>query len=267
MGIETAIMVGGGLAAAGGIGSALISSSAQSSASDKALAAQQNAQNLAWQQYQQAQANEAPFLSAGTQAANQLAKLTAEGGALYDPDYSEAKYTESPYHKWLTSQGLDALMARSGATGNLASGNLGTALSTYAQNMAGSGYSDWYSRQVADDTNMYNRLMGLTNIGQSAASTLAGTGGNISGLGVSSAANQASTLMSGAAQQGNYLTTAMNNLINQGMGTMGTLSRYNAYSDYMNNQAMQGYGYGDIQNQISTNRLTYGDFNPYNWGY
>jgi len=137
-----------------------------------------DAQNLQQGMYNQTRADMMPLIQAGQGATNQLAGLMQPGGQLYNTgQYSVANYQQDPYYNWLQQQGAKSIQAKGAAMGNIGSGNMGTALVDYSQNLAGAGYSDWYNRQMQNDTTLYNRLMGLISPAQTATAQVGSAGG------------------------------------------------------------------------------------------
>lgn len=157
-------------------------SSADSSVATQA-AAQRQANDMIWKMYQQNQANNQPWLTAGTKAVNELSTLMQPGGELYNTQYKNFEYGptytgpadlthtnyvapedfsykdfnftpedflagKDPGYEWRKSQGQNALSAGAAAAGNYGSGNLGTALIDYGQNAASGEYQNAYARAL-----------------------------------------------------------------------------------------------------------------------
>lgn len=140
----------------------------------------QDSNSLQWRMYDQTRTDQLPLIEAGQSAINRLSKMMEEGGSLYGTGkYGIDSYEQSDYNKWLIQQGINTILAGGSATGNLGSGNLGTALINYAQKAAGAGYNDWFNTQMASDTALYNRLMGIVNPSQVAASSVGSAGTNM----------------------------------------------------------------------------------------
>jgi len=128
-----------------------------------------------------------PYVQAGETSLTQQQALVGLGG----PDAQQAaikSLEESPQFKALTKQGEDAILSNASATGGLRGGNVQRALSQYRPQVL-SGLID----------QQYNRLGGLTQIGQASATGQASAAQNT--------ANSISNLLQqqGAAQAGNYL--------------------------------------------------------------
>lgn len=197
----TTALVAGGLAAAGAVGGAAISShAAGEAASTQADAAKSAAElqkeeadnALAFQkeQWTTQQANLAPWLSAGKGALTNLTGLLSTPGSGLLTPWTEqfqapTDVTEQndPGYKFRLAQGEGALENSAAANGSLLSGNTLEAQQKFGQNYASNEYSNVYSRAMQDfnsrygifennQTNTFNRLAALSGVGQTAATTL-----------------------------------------------------------------------------------------------
>ena len=181
----TAIAIAAGAAAAGGITSAAIGASASKSAAATQAKGEQTAQQIQEQEWNQQQANEAPFITGGQTAENNLSNLVDNpsfsqypGGTFQTPTLQQAE--QMPGYQFQLQQGTQAIDENAAATGNLESGTTGTALENYGQGLAQTGYNNLYNQALntymtnygvwnQDTTNQVNRLQALTNTGASAA--------------------------------------------------------------------------------------------------
>jgi hypothetical protein len=184
----TAIAIAGGIAAAGSVASSAIGASAAKSAAGTQATAEGKAISLQQQEWEQQQANEAPFLAAGESALPQLeADITNPdfskypGGPFTAPTLAEAEQT--PGYQFTLGQGTQAINEQAAATGDLLSGTTGTALEQYGEGLAGSTYNADYQRALQtymenygvwnqDTTNQVNRLQTLANLGSNTAQQL-----------------------------------------------------------------------------------------------
>jgi hypothetical protein len=146
-----------------------------------------NAQKQAQAQFQQQRTDVAPWRDAGGQT------LTAQNNLLgmNGPDAANAamaNFQTSPGYQWQLGQGLRAIDAGAASKGLLGSGATIKAEETYGSGLANQ-----------DFTNYYNRLMGISTLGENAA-----TGG------AANAANSANATLAGANAQNSILgnTTA-----------------------------------------------------------
>jgi hypothetical protein len=115
-----------------------------------------------------------PFIEAGTGALGQQQEMLGLKGA----GAQQAAMTEleqSPFYQGLVSQGENALLQQASATGGLRGGNLQAALAQFRPNMLSQAFAD-----------KYNRLAGLTSIGQASATNTGAQamqlGSNVAGL-------------------------------------------------------------------------------------
>lgn len=200
----------GGAALVGGLASA----SAQRSAGNKAADAQQAAadRGIAEQQRQFDTVTQmlAPYRDAGTQALGGQLALAGLGGGDAQQQ-AIAQLQNSPAFQAALRQGENSILQNASATGNLRGGNVQAALGQFSPQLLAATIND-----------QYNRLGGLTTLGQNAA-TMTGSAGLQTG-------NQISQLLQqqGAAQAGAYLnqgkqTGAMWNSLSSSLGTFAGL--------------------------------------------
>ena len=174
------------LAGAGISGAASLFGASQSaSASKKAAMIQaQTAQAAMAQQqaqFQQTQNNLKPYLDLGSQGAaalgNRLTDLTT-GVPFNAPDISDPtnRTALAPGYDFTLSQGLKATQNSQAARGLGLSGAAIKAAGTYATGLANQTYGDVFNRaqqgwqdQVTNQTNNYNRLVGVAGMGASTA--------------------------------------------------------------------------------------------------
>jgi hypothetical protein len=160
MGIAGAI-VGG--AVIGGVGTAIGASSAahaQENAADKASATQ-------LQMYNQTRSDLAPYQAFGQQGGNQL---MARLGDLTQPfSMTQAQLEQTPGYQFNLSQGLKATNNALGARGLLNSGAVMKGAASYATGLADSTYQNQFNMDQAQKTNAYNKLLGVTQLGENAA--------------------------------------------------------------------------------------------------
>ncbi|MNU46294.1 hypothetical protein D3C71_351530 [compost metagenome] len=187
---------------------------------------------------------------AGLNAAVQ-ARLAQQTAAQNDPRYgsllqaykeykpfSEADFKVDPGYQFRLDQGNKALQNMAAATGNLNSGRALKDAIAYNSGQGAQEYASAYGRynndyltgfntHTTNQNNIYNKLMGLTGIGQSSASALANVGQNYSGQVSNNLAQGANAQAAGIVGQ--------SNAVNQGLGTAA-----NALGNYFTNR---GSGY------------------------
>lgn len=259
-GVGTAIAVGAGLSAVGGVaGAALSSNAAGNAASTQANAADyaanlqsqeaQNALNFQQQEWTTQQQNLAPWLTAGKGALSNLTALTSTPGqGLLTPWTQQftaptaAEAAQYPGYQFGLQQGEGALQNSAAARGSLQSGNTQEALNNYAQQYAQNDYTNVYNQAQQqyqqnygifenNQTNEYNRLAGISGTGQTAATTL-GTEGQ------QAASTAANIDLTSGAQQGQ---DAQNAAAATASGYIGSANAYSSALSGGSNNLMQLY--------------------------
>lgn len=186
----------------GGIGKAIGGVVGGITGSNAAADAQVNAANAAnnmqYQIYQEQQQRVAPFFNAGQTALGGLQGLVNDRQGTLNNFYNSGEYTG------LANQARYQQLAAAEATGGLGSTAFGNSLASIAPQL-GQNYLN----------TQYNNLLGLTNVGLSAAGTQNAAAGNYANA---YGQNQAQI---GAAQAGNALANGQ--LVTQGIGFLGGL--------------------------------------------
>lgn len=210
---------------------------------DKALGFQE-------QEWNTAQANEAPWLSAGKGALNNLQAILAEPGQGWNQTFTAptaAQAEQNPGYQFSLEQGEGALQDSAAAKGSLFSGNTEEALTKYAENAASSNYTDVYNRafneylqNYGQYNNQLNRLSALAGTGQTTANAL-GT------QGLEAARNVGNIDLTTGAQQGQDIANA----------AAATASGYNALGNAF------GAGGSGIMNLLTLQQLLGGGNNQF----
>lgn len=178
--------------------------------------------------YQQNREDTMPWLDAGKQGLSQLSDLlgtsgntSAQGyGSLVKP-FSASDFQEDPGYQFTLSEGQKALDRASSAKGSYFSGAALKAATQYNQNAAATQYDSAYNRYNQNQSNIYNRLAGLSGTGQTAAQQVSAQGtqygqdaaglitgaGNAQAAGTVGAANAWSTGLSGVGAAANTGTS------------------------------------------------------------
>ena len=208
-----AAAVGGTIAAAGAIGGATISANAAQNAANTEAGAANSANQLQYSEFQQQQANEAPWLSAGTSALGQMRSMAST-----TPTFTQADFlaNEDPAYGFDLSQGQQAIERSAAAQGGLQSGGTLKSLTNYAQGMASNEYSNAYNRFMTNQNTQFSRLGTLAGYGQTATAGVNQAGTNMA----NNVGNTTTSLGSaqGAAQiaqgnvWGNALSSTGNNM-------------------------------------------------------
>jgi hypothetical protein len=155
-----AVAIGGGALVSGVVGaySANKAADTQAAAAGNALAFQKS-------QYDTSQANFKPYMDAGAGATYSMSKLlgTGPGGQQGTPDYSG--FYNSPDYAFAKQQGELGIEQGANARGMNLSGNTLRDLSSFNSGLATQQYG-----------NYYNKLMGLSQLGQASAAGSATSG-------------------------------------------------------------------------------------------
>ena len=227
----TALLIGGGLAAAGGIGSALIQGEASRDAARSQQRSIREAQGIQEQGFQRGQEFQQPFLERGGQAFQTLADL-AQQGVAQQPQQIQQDFTSQipalqqfsmsdlqadPGIQFAQEQAQRAALAAGGAQGRRFGGGTLRELQRNAAGLAGQQTQQAFNRfagqqqlnlsgtnqlfnqgllgrqqQVGEQQQAFGNLRGISNVGVNAATNL----GNL-------AIGQAGTLADLSLQSGN----------------------------------------------------------------
>lgn len=258
---STALIVGGIAAAGIGGAASLAAGGEQAGASENAAQLQaqeaQNSLNFQEQEFNTQQANEAPFLQAGTGAVNTLAAGLQPGGQFTQqwntpfnaPTAEQA--AQYPGYQFGLQQGEGALQNSAAASGGLLSGNTAEGLNNYAQNYAQSDYTNVYNQALQqyqqqynifqnNQNTQYNRYASLAGLGQTTAGQLGQQGQaaaqNVGNIDLTSGAQQGQDIQNAAAAQASGYVGASNAL---GSGAS-NLSQYALLQQLLNNQGGGG---------------------------
>jgi hypothetical protein len=252
------------LAAAIGIGSAIsgissiIGGQSQAGAAENAqqLQAQeaQNALNQQGSEWNQTQANEAPFLQAGQGAVGQLSSDLQPGGSLSQPwsgtfqAPTAAQAAAQPGYQFQLQQGTQALQNSAAGQGALNTGATGAALEQYGQGLASTDYQQAYNNALTqyqtsyntfqqNQANQYNRLASLAGLGQTTAGQLGQQGQqasqNTGNIDLTTGAQQGSDIQNAAYQS----ASGYNNAANALTSGIGNISQLAMLQQYLGNQS------------------------------
>jgi hypothetical protein len=208
--LKVAVAIGG--AAVLGAGASLAGSSMQSSAATDAA---NSANAIQQQEWNQTQANAAPYLAAGTGALNTITSDQANQTGFAAP-WNPSQVSSTPGYQFTLDQGNQAIQRSAAAQGGLLSGAAAKAMDTYTTGLADQTYNQQYNNYLAGSQQAYNQLAGVAGIGQSTATNLANTGAstansmaNTTAAGITGSANATAAGMVGAT---NSLTSGAGNL-------------------------------------------------------
>lgn len=209
------------VAAAVVAGGSIIGSVIQAGAAGHAADLQaQGAQNALTQQqsmYNQTVSNEAPFLQAGQGATSQLSYLlgtsgtpgnapngnTSAGGfgSLNAPFTADMMKQYSPAYQFQMQQGQQGVLNQSAGSQGALSGAALKDLTSFNQNYANTAFNNAFTQYQTQQSNTFNRLAGIAQMGQGAASNQA-TGGSNYASGIGQSATNIGTAQAGGVMGG-----------------------------------------------------------------
>lgn len=234
MAISTAAAILGGAAIAGGAslyGASKSAGAAKDAASMQAQAARE-AGDRELEMFYQNREDLAPWMETGKASLGKLSDLLgtskntgAEGyGSLLKP-FGMSDFEADPGYQFRMSEGIKALDRSASARGKLFSGEQGKALTRFAQGTASDEYTNAYNRFNQNQSNIYNRLAGLSGTGQTAGAQVASLGAN--------ATSNMNDLLTGAASANAAGNVGAANAWSSGLGGVG-----NAVNSGLNNYMM-----------------------------
>lgn len=166
----------------------------QASAADRAIA-EQRAARLSNEQLEQ------PFVDAGRTALAQQMSLIGLNGTAGQQDAMGALLT-SPEYTTSVRQGEEAILQNASATGGLRGGNTNNSLANFRADLLATMFN-----------NQYQRLGGLTSLGQNAAAGVGNAGLGVANNIGSLLSDQGAALAGGQIAMGNRNLSAFNNAL------------------------------------------------------
>ena len=186
----------------------------------------QGAKNAAQTQADAAARAQSQVLAAGAEGAQQYAPYTAYGQTALSAlgnnmPYFQQQFTNqdlnanlAPNYGFQLQQGQGANLSAANATGGTSSGNALKSLQDYTQTFAGTAYQNAFNNFQGQRTNIYNQLMGGSQLGlqgaTGAANAMIGTGTNVANIGTGLGNAQAASQIA----QGNAYGGAVQNIGN-----------------------------------------------------
>ncbi|NOV28009.1 DNA transfer protein p32 [Cupriavidus necator] len=179
----TAAVVGGGLAAAGAVGGALIGAKGAKAAADRQAQAASDANALQQYMYDQTREDQAPWRETGGNALDALAwrmglKGMHDGGGDLLRNFDETNFQGDPGFQFRLNEGQKAIENSAAARGGILSGAALKAIGKYGQDYASNEYNNAFNRFNTNQTNHFNRLATLAGIGQTATNATQQAGQN-----------------------------------------------------------------------------------------
>lgn len=213
-------MIEGWAAAAVAVGAVASAGASVYGANQQANAAK-NAQNISQSQYANNVALENPYNQSGMAAQNQLNYLLGDGGdttgantsqggagSLLSPFTASMMQQYSPAYQFQLQQGRQGVLNGSASGQGSLSGAALQGLTDYNQSSANTAFASANNIYQQQQSNIYQRLAGVANQGQAAASGTATQGTALAGQAAQSAQNIGNAASNGAAGVGSALGNA-----------------------------------------------------------
>jgi hypothetical protein len=212
------------VAAAVGIGAAVagtaVSASASKSAAKTQADAANNAAQVQWNEFNQLQQNQQPYMDLGVGTIPRLQDQLGNLGRMQF-SFSPGDLTQTPGYQFTLQQGLKGVDNSLSAKGLNLSGAQAKGIGQYATGLADQTYQQQYQNALQQfmtnygvQSDQYNRLSGLVGLGQNSAALVGNAG------------------LQTANNVGNYITQAGNaqaagtigvgNAINKGLSSIGS---------------------------------------------
>lgn len=232
--VAGAVVVGGAISAYGANQASHTQASAQEHAADTQLS-----------MFNTLNAQEQPFMQAGYGATNQLSKFLAPGGPGTTP-FTAKDYLNNQdpgYQFQLQTGGAAIRNADTPGVGSLSGAALKD-LVGFNQGMAATGYQNAWNRWNTQNQNTYNRLYGLANLGQNAASNTGAVGSSL-GTGIAQAqAAAGGSLAAGQMGVASSLGGSASTLAYLANNNANNFNNYSATNGFNTGQDPLGGGFG-----------------------
>lgn len=209
MGIETALIAASAANAALGARSAKKAAKAQTNAAEAANA-------IEAQQYAQSRQDMEPWRQQGAKSLAQLAELMRPGTDM-TTRFSAGDFETDPGYQFRLQQGNQALNRYQAARGMLNSGAALKAAMKFGQGLASDEYQNAYNRWAQQNSDIYNRLAGLSGTGQQTSNQLASLGSNYAsqyGQNLGQAANARASAYAAQAKAGQNMLSDLLGIYN-----------------------------------------------------
>lgn len=196
------------------IGTSLIGGGIKAITGDKAAGvasrAASNASTVEQQKLDDTTDNFNPYLQTGVQANNALSSRLNELTAPIT--MNEATLQNTPGYQFNLAQGEKAVQNAASARGLGTSGAALKGAAQYATGLADSTYQNQFNNANINNTNAYNRLMGVSNSGQTAANNLGvfttGVGQSQGGNNIASGSGEIAGISAAGGAIGNAISNA-----------------------------------------------------------
>ena len=224
------------VAGAGLIGSSM-QADAASSAAGQAAAGQNRALNMNQGMFNTIQSNNQPYMQAGQTSLNQLGQGTQEGGQFnHQFTTQDLQSNLAPNYNWQLQTGLQTNQNMANAQGGIG-GNEMVALNNYAQGLAGNSYQNAFNNYNTQQSNIFNRLSSIANLGQNSANAVGQQGTALAGNMGQAAIGAGNAQAAGTIGQANAVSNGLSSAAMWGgMGATGGLGGSNPSSWYQSPQ-------------------------------
>lgn len=148
-------------------------------AAEEQAAAAAAANSMEERIYNQSREDLAPWREHGVKSLNQLAAMLQPGGEM-TRRFSAQDFQADPGYQFRLSEGQNALSRALAAAGMRNSGAALKEAMRYNQGAASDEYQNAYNRFAQQNSDIYNRLAGVANTGQTTSQQLANVGQNYS---------------------------------------------------------------------------------------
>ena len=197
------------LAAGAAIGSALLGSSATTSAADTMASSNAVASAQQMAMFKSVNEQNKPYRDAANTSLSQLTQETGTGGALTP---SAFKFEADPGYQWILDQGQRAINASAAAKGGVLGGGVLKTLTDYNQGEAGTQYTNAFNRFQTQSMNRYNMLAGIAGLGQASNTTTAAASNNAANAISANTVAAGNAIASGTIGSTNAITGGLSNL-------------------------------------------------------
>jgi hypothetical protein len=215
--------IGGIAAGVGAIGSAVIGGDAAKSAAQTQANAATNAQQISEQEFNTITQQEQPFMTAGTGALTALNQGLGIGapsaspqpvgyGSLTQPFTAQNFQQLSPAYQFQQQQGMQGVLNQDASGQGALSGATQKDLIGYNQNLANTSFNNAFNQYQTQNQNVYNRLSGIAQLGQNAASNTGQQGTALAGQAAQSATNVGTAQAAGTIGQANAISGGLSSL-------------------------------------------------------
>jgi hypothetical protein len=231
------------------IGAGVSAYGASTAAGDQASAAA-NAQQISENQFNTINQQEQPYNQSGTGALSQLNYLLGEGtpgtaplgtagtaasstaggyGSLVTPFTTQNFQQLSPAYNFQLGQGQQNVLNSDAAGAGALSGSAQKDLINYNQSLANTSFNNAFNQYQTQQGDIFSRLSGIANLGQSAASQTAQSGTALAGQAAQSATNIGTAQAGGAVGVSNAISGGLSSaalpwLVNGGGGSSSSSS-------------------------------------------